>query len=88
MPTLSITTTYHVVVAYFCYTRWTTIGSPAFVAGTVGNALLAAVGLWCVLFATSSGRISRKTGADKRMSGFPFGNAESDKKRKGGHKSL
>jgi len=30
-----------------------------------------------VLFASSGGRISRKTGADKRTSGFPFGNKES-----------
>jgi hypothetical protein len=35
------------------------------------------------LFGTSDGRISRKTGADKRTSGFPFKNAEADKKRAG-----
>jgi hypothetical protein len=45
--------------------------------GALGSAAMASVGLWCILFASSSGRISRKTGADKRTSGFPFGNKES-----------
>lgn len=34
------------------------------------------------MFATSSGKISRKTGADKRTSGFPFSNKESATSRK------
>jgi hypothetical protein len=42
---------------------------------------LASMGLWCLLFAGASGRISRRTGADKRMTGFPFTNVEADKKR-------
>lgn len=44
---------------------------------------LASVGLWCLLFASSDGRISRRTGADKRTSGFPFKNEQADKKRPG-----
>lgn len=38
--------------------------------------------LWIVLFGTGGGRISRKTGADKRTSNFPFGNKESASARK------
>lgn len=40
-----------------------------------------------LLFGSSSGHISRKTGADKRVSGFPLPNIEADKK-KAGKKSL
>ena len=43
---------------------------------------MAVIGLWCLMFASSSGRISRKTGADKRTSAFPFGNKESASERK------
>ena len=38
------------------------------------------------MFGTEQGRISRKTGADKRISGWPFRNAESEKKK--GRKKL
>lgn len=44
---------------------------------------MAAVGFWVFMFGASDGRISRKTGADKRMSGFPFKNKEADKKNVG-----
>ncbi|KAI9791777.1 MAG: hypothetical protein M1833_001336 [Piccolia ochrophora] len=87
VPTLTITMSYHAAVAFYCYARWNTSGSLAFAAGTLANAGLAAIGLWCLLFASSNGKISRKTGADKRTSGFPFGNKESDKKRKPGRKT-
>ena len=33
------------------------------------------------MFGTEQGRISRKTGADRRISGWPFRNAESEKKK-------
>ena len=33
------------------------------------------------MFGTEKGRISRKTGADKRISGWPFPNVQSEKKR-------
>jgi len=54
----------------------------AFVLATIASASLASIGLWCMLFATSSGRISRKTGADKRTSGYPFKNSESASAKK------
>lgn len=49
--------------------------------GTLGSGFLAAVAAWCILFASSDGRISRKTGADKRTSGYPFKNNEADRKK-------
>lgn len=63
--------------------QFTTVGGMPYMLGAVGSGALASIGLWCLLFASSSGRISRKTGADKRTSGFPFGNKEaaSEKKR-------
>jgi len=59
---------------------WTQTGIASFGLGTAGSGVLAAVGLWCLLFASADGRISRKTGADKRTSGFPFKNKEADKR--------
>lgn len=53
----------------------------AFGIAMVGYGLLAFTGLWVLLFARSGGRVSKKTGADKRVSGFPFGNVEADKKK-------
>lgn len=83
VPTLTISTLYHAATAFFCYARYSTTGSAAFALGSVGSGSLASIGLWCILFASSSGRISRKTGADKRTSNFPFKNSEaaSTKKR-------
>jgi len=88
VPTLTITTAYHSAAAFLTYARWNSTGSSAFALGSIFSGTMAAVGLWCILFASSSGRISRKTGADKRLSGFPFGNKEADKKRSSGKKTL
>lgn len=82
VPTLTISTLYHSAAAFFCYSRWLSTGQTSFILGITGSASLATIGLWCILFATGSGRISRKTGADKRTSGFPFGNSESASARK------
>jgi hypothetical protein len=54
----------------------------SFILATVGSAGLASIGIWCILFATSNGRISQKTGADKRTSGYPFKNSESASAKK------
>ncbi|KAI9819011.1 MAG: hypothetical protein M1826_001226 [Phylliscum demangeonii] len=88
LPTLTITAVYHSAVAFYCYSCWSTIGSLAFASGAVGSATLAAVGLWCILFASSSGRISRKTGLDKRTSAWPLANKVAEQKKKGGRKAL
>jgi hypothetical protein len=72
---------YHATMGFYCYALWTQSGSTSYALGVIGSGLLAAIGLWCVLFASSDGRISRKTGADKRTSGFPFNNKEAAKKK-------
>ena len=82
VPTLTISFIYHAANAFFCYARYTSDRQASFVLGALGSAGLAAVGLWCILFASSSGKISRKTGADKRTSGFPFSNKESASAKK------
>lgn len=60
---------------------WTETGVFSFSLGVTGSTFLACIALWCILFASSDGRISRKTGADKRTSGFPFKNKEADKRK-------
>ena len=87
VPTLTISTLYHSACAFLSYARYSTTGQTSFALGAAGSTGIASIGLWCILFASSSGRISRKTGADKRTSGFPFRNREADKK-KAGKKSL
>ncbi|KAK7721565.1 hypothetical protein SLS57_005245 [Botryosphaeria dothidea] len=81
LPTLTVTTVYHAAAAFYMYAMWNGEGVSSFALGMVGSTVLAAVGLWCILFASSDGRISRKTGADKRTSGFPFKNNEADKRK-------
>jgi hypothetical protein len=81
VPTLTITMLYHASMGFYCYTLWTRFGVTSFVLGCIGSGALAAMGLWCVLFGSENGRISRRTGADKRTSGFPFKNAEADRKK-------
>jgi hypothetical protein len=63
---------------------WTQTGIMSFGLNTIGSGFFTAVALWCILFASSDGRISRKTGADKRTSGFPFKNKEAHSERKKG----
>lgn len=80
VPTLLVTSIYHTGSAFYAYTRYVANAKGVFLIAMVGYAAVAAVGLWCVLFASSHGRITRRTGVDKRVSGFPFGNREADKK--------
>ncbi|KAF7951101.1 uncharacterized protein EAE97_002652 [Botrytis byssoidea] len=82
VPVLTISILYHGLIAFHCYARYTTMGTFAFALGSLGSTTLFAIGGWCLLFGTSHGRISKKTGADKRTSGFPFGNQESASARK------
>lgn len=82
-PTLMVTFMFHALSAFYTYTSYVTGGQSVFAVAVAGNSALAFVGLWCVLFASSNGKISRRTGADKRTAGFPFSNKEADKKRAG-----
>jgi ribose/xylose/arabinose/galactoside ABC-type transport system permease subunit len=82
LPTLTATALYHSACAFYSYTLYLQDGVASFLIQTAVSTIFAAVGLWCILFASNSdGRISRKTGADKRTSGFPFKNAEADKRK-------
>ncbi|EEH20991.2 hypothetical protein PABG_03222 [Paracoccidioides brasiliensis Pb03] len=80
MPTVLMTSIFHASSAFYTYAWYYTTGQASFALAMTVYGGLAAVGLWCLLFANSAGRISSRTGADKRMSGFPFKNAEADKK--------
>jgi len=79
--TLTITFLYHAFHGFYSYAMWTSTGVYSFMLGIVGSYVLAGLGLWCILFASSEGRFSKKTGADKRTSGFPFRNVEADKRK-------
>jgi hypothetical protein len=78
--TLLITTLLHGALAFYNYTCYISTSQTALGFGMVGSTIVAATGVWCLLFGTGKGRISSKTGADKRTSGFPFKNAEADKR--------
>lgn len=76
VPIVRITTIFHLIGAIYCYIRYLSSGQVGFMFGGIGYGIVGAMGIWCILFATSGGKISRRTGADKRTSGFPFKNAE------------
>jgi len=82
-PTLVTTFFYHAACAFYSYAVWTQAGLFPHLVGVAGSTVLAAMGLWCILFATTEGRFSKKTGADKRTSGYPFKNVEADKRKAG-----
>ncbi|KAE8146063.1 hypothetical protein BDV25DRAFT_163239 [Aspergillus avenaceus] len=83
VPTLIVTSLFQGWSAFYAYTQYLSTGQTVFALGMTGYAVVAAIGLWCVLFASSNGKISRKTGADKRTAGFPFKNSEAAKKHAG-----
>jgi len=82
VPTLTISFLYQTVMGFYYYANYSTTGLSAFVLGAIGSGGLASLGLWCLLFRSTSGHLSRKTGADKRTSGFPFGNKEAASAKK------
>lgn len=83
VPTLIVTSLFHAVSAFYAYAWYTTTEKTGFAVGMAGYFGLAAVGLWCALFGSSHGKISRTTGADKRTTGFPFANREAERKHAG-----
>ncbi|OQE20733.1 hypothetical protein PENFLA_c016G07538 [Penicillium flavigenum] len=80
VPTLMVTSIFHAACAFYAYTWYVTGGQGLFAVGVAGYSSIAAIGLWCMLFASSHGKISRRNGADKRTTGFPFKNSEAAKK--------
>jgi hypothetical protein len=78
LPTVVVSTIYHAASAFYAYTQITYRGmSFAFTAGLTLSAALFCVGMWVILFGSEKGRISKKTGADKRTGNYPFVNEES-----------
>lgn len=77
-----ISTLYHAFEAFHSYARFNVTGQAGYVFGAVGSGVFAAFGLWVLMFGSDKGHISRRTGADKRTSGFPFGNSEAEKRKK------
>ncbi|KAF1972908.1 hypothetical protein BU23DRAFT_534240 [Bimuria novae-zelandiae CBS 107.79] len=82
LPTLTITAFFHAILGFYGYAMWTEVGVFSFALGAIGSGFLFSVAMWCILFASSDGRISRKTGADKRTSGFPFKNTQAHSEKK------
>lgn len=81
-----LSTMYHASAAFYsygCYYYQFYDTIAAYAVGCAGSTVLAALGLWCLLFGgNNSGHFSRRTGADKRTSGFPFTNQAAYKKSK------
>lgn len=80
-----VTSLHHTATAAQAWTRYTATGGrqTGYALGALGSGLLAAFGLWVLLFAGEGGRrVSRRTGADKSVSGWPFRNAVAEKKKK------
>ncbi|KAK4040046.1 hypothetical protein C8A01DRAFT_35918 [Parachaetomium inaequale] len=75
---------YHAATASYAYARYhTTGGQMAYLLGCLGGSVLAVFGLWVLMFAgDGKRRVSRRTGADKSTSGWPFKNVEAEKKRR------
>lgn len=82
-PTVAVTMVYHAAAGLNNYlsSSSTELASFWFSIGGLAHGVLAAAGLLLLMFGDAQGHISRRTGADKRVSGFPFKNAEADKKR-------
>ncbi|KAJ5133634.1 hypothetical protein N7448_001343 [Penicillium atrosanguineum] len=83
LPTLMVTSAFHATTGFYAYTWYVSKGQGSFLVAVFVHSILAFAGLWCVLFASSDGKISRRTGADKRTAGFPFANSEAAKKHTG-----
>jgi hypothetical protein len=88
-PTVITTTIYTALQAFYLYTQTTSAegASFAFIAGLVANAGLFSAGVLIILFAGEKGRFSKRTGADKRTSNWPFVNKESAREIKKGSRA-
>lgn len=82
VPIVRVMTLWHIISLIYCYVRYMNSGQVGYVLGALGYGSMAVLGMWIVLFGTTGGRISKRTGADKRTAGFPFKNeAAYDKRR-------
>ncbi|KAK4105600.1 hypothetical protein N658DRAFT_125516 [Parathielavia hyrcaniae] len=78
-----VTAIYQAAAGSYAYSRYHWTGQLAYLLGCLASSALAASGLWVLLFAgESKRRVSRRTGADKSTSSWPFRNAVADRKRR------
>jgi hypothetical protein len=80
--TATVAVAFQAITAFYLYTQLMGGWSFAFTAGLIGNGVLFCFGTWTLLFGGDVGRVSKTTGADKRTSGFPFGNSEAAREKK------
>lgn len=87
LPTLITITTYHGLTGIYQYVYWSQGGTASVGLGGLINGGLVVMGIWCMLFSTDKGHISKRTGADKRTSSLWFKNDVAEE-RKAGRKRL
>lgn len=80
--TVVVTTAYHACGAFHLYAQVAAGFTFGFGTGLLASTGLCGMGMWVILFGSDKGRISKRTGADKRTGNFPFTNAESARERK------
>ncbi|PNS21502.1 hypothetical protein CAC42_1281 [Sphaceloma murrayae] len=83
-PTLYATLLYNTAscIMMYTYSYSQALSSTWLTLGSVAHLMLASSGLLLIMFGQGPGHISKRTGADKRTSGFPFKNAEADRKKR------
>ncbi|TKX27556.1 hypothetical protein C1H76_0394 [Elsinoe australis] len=83
-PTLYATLIYNTAscIMLYTYSYSHSLSSSWLTTGSLLHLILASSGLLLIMFGQGPGHISKRTGADKRTSGFPFKNAESDRKKR------
>lgn len=82
VPIVRVLTLWHSISLIYCYVCYTNSAQIGYMIGALGYGIMAAMGLWIVLFGTTAGRLSKRTGADKRTAGFPFKNEKAYDKKK------
>ena len=76
------TTIFHCLSFIYCYTRYISYPQTGYLLGAVGYGVIAIIGLWMAIFGDTKARLSKRTGADKRTSGWPFKNVQAYDKKK------
>lgn len=84
VPTLGATLVYHFAtgIVFYSYSYNTALSSAWLTLGSLTHLGLGAGAMMLLMFGKQAPRLSKRTGADKRTSGFPFGNKEADKRKK------
>ncbi|KPI42163.1 uncharacterized protein AB675_5521 [Cyphellophora attinorum] len=81
-PPYALTFT-HVASFVYIYAHYTTLTSAlgsstpnttGLLLGLLGNGILSSMGIFMTVFSGTAAHVSKRTGADKRTSGWPFGN--------------